>query len=111
TKSLIRSISTLAITTNVDSPLLSPALNIKTNPLDLPHDRKCRQESLNQLNQLILDARQKKLKTKKKEVYELPPLIKQIIRCLYPSDIEDNNYSPKPDVVFTLQTFIDLFRI
>ncbi|CAF1397888.1 unnamed protein product [Rotaria magnacalcarata] len=57
TKSLIRSMSTLAV--NVDSPLLSPALNIKINSLDLPHDRRCRQESLNQLNQLILDTRQK----------------------------------------------------
>ncbi|CAF2158045.1 unnamed protein product, partial [Rotaria magnacalcarata] len=57
TKSLIRSMSTLAV--NVDSPLLSPALNIKINSLDLPHDRRCRQESLNQLKQLILDTRQK----------------------------------------------------
>ena len=103
--------STLAMTTKVESPLSSPTLKIKTNPLDLPHDRKCRQERLSQLNQMILSMRQKKLKTKKNEVYELPPLIKQIIQCLYPSDIEDNNYLLKPDVVFTLQTFIDLFRI
>ena len=59
---------------------------------------------------MILSMRQKELKTKKNEVYEMPLLIKQIIRCLYPSDIEDNNYSLKPNVVFTLQTFIDLFR-
>ena len=97
--------STLAITTNVGSPLSSPTLKIKTNPLDLPHDRKCRQERLNQLNQMILSMRQKKSKTKKNEVYELPPLVKQIIRCLYPSDIEDNNYSLKPDVVFTANIY------
>ena len=102
--------STLAITTNVESPLSSPTLKIRTNPLDLRHDRKCRQEHLNQLNQIILSMRQKKLKAKKNEVYEMPSLIKQVIRCLYPSDIGDNICSLKLDVVFTLQTFIDLFR-
>jgi len=82
-----------------------------TNPLDLPHDRKCRQETFNKLNQLIFNIRQQKRKTKKKEIYELPPLVKQIIRCLYPSDIDEKQFLEKPDVVFTLQTFVELFHL
>jgi len=82
-----------------------------TNPLDLPHDRKCRQETFNKLNQLIFNIRQQKRKTKKKEIYELPPLVKQIIRCLYPSDIDEKRFLEKPDVVFTLQTFVELFHL
>ncbi|CAM4850033.1 unnamed protein product [Rotaria magnacalcarata] len=113
-KSLSRSFSTLPITTNANSlnlPLSSLKLTIKPNPLDLPHDQKQRQEIDYKLNQLIFGIRQQKLKTKKKEIYELPPLIKQLIRCLYPSDIHDNNCSQKPDIVFTLRTFIELFRV
>ncbi|CAF5201043.1 unnamed protein product [Rotaria magnacalcarata] len=84
-KSLSRSFSTLAITTNANSlnlPLSSLKLTIKPNPLDLPHDQKQRQEIDYKLNQLIFGIRQQKLKRKKKEIYELPPLIKQLIRCL-----------------------------
>ncbi|CAF2134319.1 unnamed protein product [Rotaria magnacalcarata] len=113
-KSLSRSFSTLAITKNANSlnlPLSSLKLTNKPNPLDLPHDQKQRQEIDSKLNQLIFGIRQQKLKTKKKEIYELPPLIKQLIRCLYPSDIDDNNCSQKPDIVFTLRTFIELFRV
>ena len=91
-------------------PLSSLTLTTKTNPLDLPHDRKRRQEIFKKLDQLIFDVRQRKGKTKRKEVYELPPLIKQIIRCLHPSDIDDKNCLQKPNVIFTLQTFIELFR-
>jgi hypothetical protein len=85
-------------------------LTTKANPLDLPRDRKCRQETFNKLNQLIFNIRQQKGKTNKKEVYGLPPLVKKIILCLYPSDINDNNCLQKPDVIFTLQTFVELFR-
>jgi hypothetical protein len=91
--------------------LSSLTLAINSNPLDLPRDRKCRQETFNKLDQLIFSIRQQKEKTTKKEVYELPPLVKQIIRCLYPSDIDDNKFLQKPDIIFTLQTFIELFRI
>jgi len=63
------------------------------------------------LNQLIFNILQQKQKQKKREIYGLPPLVKQIIRCLYPSDIDDKNFLEKPDVVFTLQTFVELFRI
>jgi hypothetical protein len=52
-----------------------------------------------------------KTKAKKREIYGLSPLVKQIIRCLYPSDIDDKKVLEKPDVVFTLQTFVELFRI
>ena len=89
----------------------SLTLTKKANPLDLPRDRTCRQETFNKVNQLIFNVRQQKGKTKKKEVYELPSLVKQIIRCLYPSDIDDKNYLQKPDVIFTLKTFVELFRI
>ncbi|CAF3422875.1 unnamed protein product [Rotaria socialis] len=96
---------------SLNLPLSSLKLTNKPNPLDLPHDQKQRQEIDSKLNQLIFGIRQQKLKTKKKEIYELPPLIKQLIRCLYPSDIDDNNCSQKPDIVFTLRTFIELFRV
>ncbi|CAM4898573.1 unnamed protein product [Rotaria socialis] len=114
TKSLTSSLSSLSITANanlLNLPLSELALTIKPNPLDLPHDQKQRQEIDYKLNQLVFGIRQQKLKTKKKEIYELPPLIKQLIRCLYPSDIDDNNCSQKPDIVFTLRTFIELFRV
>ncbi|CAF3183722.1 unnamed protein product [Rotaria socialis] len=114
TKSLTSSLSSLSITANanlLNLPLSELALTIKPNPLDLPHDQKQRQEIAYKLNQLVFGIRQQKLKTKKKEIYELPPLIKQLIRCLYPSDIDDNNCSQKPDIVFTLRTFIELFRV
>ncbi|CAF1349660.1 unnamed protein product [Adineta steineri] len=112
TKSITRSFSSLALTTNthaVNLSLSSLTLTAKANPLDLPQDRKCRQEAFNKLNQLIFNIREQKTKTK--EVYELPPLVKQIIRCLYPSDIDDKTYLQKPDVIFTLKTFVELFRI
>ena len=85
-------------------------MTTKANPLDLPRDRKCREEIYNNLNQLIFNIREQQGKTKKKELYELPPLVKQITRCLYPSDIDDKKFLQKPDVIFTLQTFVELFR-
>ncbi|CAF4818677.1 unnamed protein product [Rotaria socialis] len=109
-----RSLSTLSIATNanlLNLPLSSLALTIKPNPLELPHDRKHRQETYNKLNQLIFGIRQQKLKVKKREIYAIPPLVKQIIRCLYPSDIDDNNCLQKPDIVFNLKAFIELFRV
>ena len=114
TKSITRSFSSSALTTNINSldlSLSSLTLGTTTNPLDLPRDRKCRQETFNKLNQLVFNIRQQKGKARKKEVYELPPLVKQIIRCLYPSDVDDKGFLQKSDVVFTLQTFVELFRI
>ncbi len=111
-KSITRSFSSLALTTNTNPrnlSLSSLTLTTKANPLDLPRDRKCRQETFDKLNQLIFNIREQKGKTKKKEVYDLPPLVKQIIRCLYPSDIDDKNRLQKPDIIFTLQTFVELF--
>ncbi|CAM4753105.1 unnamed protein product [Rotaria magnacalcarata] len=110
----LESLSTLSIAANanlLNLPLSSLALTIKPNPLELPHDRKHRQETYNKLNQLIFGIRPQKLKAKKKEIYELPPLVKQIIRCLYPSDIDDNNCLQKPDIVFNLKAFIELFHV
>ncbi|CAF4275519.1 unnamed protein product, partial [Rotaria magnacalcarata] len=110
----LESLSTLSIAANanlLNLPLSSLALTIKPNPLELPHDRKHRQETYNKLNQLIFGIRPQKLKAKKKEIYELPPLVKQIIRCFYPSDIDDNNCLQKPDIVFNLKAFIELFHV
>ncbi|CAF1575045.1 unnamed protein product [Rotaria magnacalcarata] len=53
TKSLTKSLSTLAITPNANQlslPLSSLSLTVKPNPLDLPHDRKYRQEIYKKLN-------------------------------------------------------------
>ncbi|CAF4797945.1 unnamed protein product, partial [Rotaria magnacalcarata] len=99
------SLSILSIAANVNPlnlPLSLLALTIKPNPLELPHDRKHRQETYNKLNQLIFGIRPQN---------ELPPLVKQIIRCLYPSDIDGNNCLQKPDIVFNLKAFIELFRV
>ncbi|CAF4153875.1 unnamed protein product, partial [Rotaria magnacalcarata] len=86
----------------------SLTLSTTKNPLDLPYDRKCRQKIWNKLNQLNFSFRQKKNKTPNlREVYEFPPLVKQVIRCLYPSNIDEKDYLPKPDVIFTLDTFIE----
>ncbi len=49
--------------------------------------------------------------TYKKRPFAGTSLVKQIIRCLYPSDVDDKKVLEKPDVVFTLQTFVELFRI
>ena len=103
----------MAITTNantLNSPLSSLTIAIKPNPLDSARHRKLRGEIYTKMNKLIFDMRQQKRKTNKNEIYELPPLVKQIIRCLHPSDIDDNSCSQKPDVVFKLRTFIELFR-
>ncbi|CAF1597584.1 unnamed protein product [Rotaria magnacalcarata] len=83
----------------------SLTLSTTKNPLDLPYDRKCRQKIWNKLNQLNFSFRQKKNKTPNlREVYEFPPLVKQVIRCLHPSDIDEKDSLPKPDVIFTLDT-------
>ncbi|CAF4792889.1 unnamed protein product, partial [Rotaria magnacalcarata] len=88
----------------------SLALSEDTNTLDSPYHQQSRQEIYNKLNHLIINIRLQKRQTKKKEVYEYPPLIKQIIRCLHPSDIDNGNASRKPNVIFTLDTFIEIFR-
>ncbi|CAF2048093.1 unnamed protein product, partial [Rotaria magnacalcarata] len=90
--------------------LSSLALPAKINPLDLPHDRKCHEQTFNNLNQRIIKIRQLKTKTQRKEIYELPRLVKLTIRCSYTSDIEDKDSSQKSDLTFTLHTFIELFR-
>ena len=43
------------------------------------------------------------------ETYERSPIVKQIIRCRYPSDIRDYARYKQPTVSFTLDIFIDLF--
>ncbi|CAF2057725.1 unnamed protein product, partial [Rotaria magnacalcarata] len=71
TKSVTRSLSTLSITANenlLNLPLSSLALTIKPNPLELPHDRKHRQETYSKLNQLIFGIRQQNLKAKKRNI-------------------------------------------
>ena len=63
-----------------------------------------------QLYVLVLRQRQqKRLTSKAYKTYEWPALIKQIIRCTFPSDIKNYDCYKRPDVVFSLETFIDLF--
>ncbi|CAF4478914.1 unnamed protein product [Rotaria magnacalcarata] len=88
----------------------SLALSEDTNPLDSPYHQQSRKEIYNKLDHLIINIRLQKRQTKKNEVYEYPPLIKQTIRCLHPSDIDNGNASRKPNVIFTLDTFIEIFR-
>ncbi|CAM4841129.1 unnamed protein product [Rotaria magnacalcarata] len=78
TKSLARSLSTLSIANEnlLNLPLSSLALTIKPNPLELPHDRKHRQETYDRLNQLIFGIRQQKLKVLNNHRF---PLI--LIKC------------------------------
>lgn len=80
------------------------------NPLENAEDVENRHDLYHELYLLVLRTRQKKkLTSNNYETYEWPALIKQIIRCKFPSDIKNYECYKKPDVVFSLETFIDLF--
>jgi hypothetical protein len=65
-----------------------------------------------ELYQLVLaKLKQKRLTKKNSETYEWPPIVKQIIRCRYPSDIRDYVCYKQATVSFTLDSFIDLFAM
>ena len=99
------------------SPSLSPSPSPSTttpqqqlNTLESAEDVKNRHDVYHQLYVLVLRQRQqKRLTSKAYETYEWPALIKQIIRCRFPSDIKNYDCYKRPDVVFSVETFIDLF--
>ena len=80
------------------------------NFLDSSHDVQSRHELSKELYHLVLAKRKRKrLTNANNETYEWPPIVKQIIRCRYPSDIRDYVRYKQPTVSFTLDIFIDLF--
>ena len=80
------------------------------NTLESAEDVKNRHDVYHQLYVLVLRQRQqKRLTSKAYETYQWPALIKQIIRCRFPSDIKTYDCYKRPDVVFSVETFIDLF--
>ncbi len=82
------------------------------NILDNKDDVQSRHDLYKELYQLVLAKRkQKGLTNKTSETYEWPAILKQIIRCRYPSDIRDYVCYKQSTVSFTLDTFIDLFAM
>jgi hypothetical protein len=80
------------------------------NALESAEDVENRRDLYHELYVLVLRKRhQKQLTSKNYETYEWPALIKQIIRCRFPSDIKNYVCYKQPDVVFSIETFIDLF--
>ena len=75
--------------TTVNAPI--PSTNVsQENILDNNDDVQSRRELYKELCQLLLVKRKhKRLTNKNNETYEWPPIVKQIIRCRYPSDIRD----------------------
>ena len=80
------------------------------NTLESAENVKNRHDVYHQFYVLVLCQRQqKRLTSKAYETYEWAALIKQIIRCRFPSDIKNYDCYKRPDVVFSVETFIDLF--
>jgi hypothetical protein len=96
-------------------PVVAPAPTTKQNEgnvLENNDDVQSRRELYKELYQLVLAKRKhKRLTNKNNETYEWPPIVKQIIRCRYPSDIRDYVCYKQPTVSFTLDSFIDLFAM
>lgn len=91
--------------------LTSLSISINTNPLNLCHDQIGRQKIVDELNGLLNRIQEQKKKKKPNQVFDLPPMVKQIIRCLHPSDINNKIGSEKPTISLSLHEFIELFRI
>ena len=92
------------------APLPTITSQQQLNALESAEDVKNRHDVYRQLYVLVLRQRQqKRLTSKTYETYEWPALIKQIIRCRFPSDIKNYDYYKRPDIVFSVETFIDLF--
>lgn len=71
------------------------------NALESVEDVENRHNLYHELYVLVLRKRQqKKLTSKNYETYEWPALIKQIIRCKFPSDIKNYDCYKQSDVVF-----------
>ena len=80
------------------------------NTLESAEDVKNRHDVYHQLYVLVLRQRQRKrLTSKAYETYEWAALIKQIRRCRFLSDIKSYDCYKQPDVVFSVENFIDLF--
>ena len=92
------------------APLSTTTSQQQLNALESAEDVKNRHDVYHQLYVLVLRQRQqKRLTSKTYETYEWPALIKQIIRCRFPSDIKNYDCYKRPDAVFSVETFVDLF--
>ena len=92
------------------APLSTTTFQQQLNALESAEDVKNRHDVYHQLYVLVLLQRQqKRLSSKTYETYEWLALIKQIIRCRFPSDIKNYDCYKPLGVVFSVETFIDLF--
>jgi hypothetical protein len=98
---------TITATTNssVNSPDMTDSF------LETPNHVQYRRDLYKQLYKIVYENRRKRgLTNARKETYEWPPLIKQIVRCRYPSSIRNYECYTKDTIIFTLDTFIDVFQ-
>ena len=97
--------SNIATTDSARSPL------VNDDPLDKPEDAQNRREIYKELDRLVHGIRREKGHTTSKYAnYQWPPLLLQVIRCRYPSGIKNYDNHKEPDVVFTDESFVDLFQ-
>jgi hypothetical protein len=81
------------------------------DPLDKPEDAEDRRTIYKELYRLVHGIRlEKRLTTNKYANYQWSPLVLQVIRCRYPSGIKNYENHREPDVVFTDESFVDLFQ-
>lgn len=81
------------------------------DPLDKPEDIKKRRELYHELYRLVHGIRLEKGDTTSNySNYQWPPLILQVVRCRYPSGVKNYDNHKEPDVVFTDESFVDLFK-
>ncbi|CAF1489674.1 unnamed protein product [Adineta ricciae] len=81
------------------------------DPLDSPADAEARRAIYKDLYRLVHGIRlQKGQTTSKYANYQWPPLLLQVVRCRYPSGIKNYENYREPDVIFTDESFVDVFQ-
>jgi hypothetical protein len=101
-----------AVNNNNVASIQPAQLSLPNNdPLDKPEDAENRRETYKELYRFAHGIRREKGQTTSKYTnYQWPPLILQVIRCRYPSGIKNYDNYREPDVVFTDESFVDLFK-
>lgn len=84
---------------------------IQQDPLDNPDHAQIRRDLYRELFGLVHGIRREKGEiTVAHATYQWPPLVLQIIRCRYPSGIRAYTEHKEPDLIFTDDSFVDLFK-
>ncbi len=96
---------------NVDATESERSSPLNDDPLDKPEDAQNRREIYKEIYRLVHGIRREKSQTTSKYAnYQWPPLLLQVIRCRYPSGVKNYENHREPDVVFTDESFVDLFK-